>query len=95
MEQTIKTIEAQAAEAVAVLAEITSLSCGRVGEAMTVVRCAEDVIANFDEAKECHTKAIAKGRTSSSTITEIAEDNATRLLPMMRKWASLCREIYV
>lgn len=95
MEQALKLIEEQATEAAEVLAEITSLRCGRVGEAMTVVRCAEDVIENAKEARECYVKAVAKGRTSSSTITEIAEDNAARLLPLMRKWAALCREIYV
>lgn len=95
MEQALKLIEEQATEAAAVLAEITSLRCGRVGEAMTVVRCAEDVIENAKEARECYAKAVAKGRTSSSTVTEIADDNATRLLPTMRKWAALCREIYV
>ena len=94
MEQIVATIEAQAAEASAVLAEITNLSCGRNGEAITVVRCAEDVIENAKEARECYVKSVNRGKDSSHYLQSMSDDNDRRLLPAMRNYAKLCREIY-
>lgn len=94
MEQAMQVIESHAAEAQATLTEITSLSCGRMGEAMTVVRCAESVLEVAGYAREDYAKAIAKGRTNNEII-EIAESNERMYLKRMREYAALCREIYV